>query len=527
MKYNYLKNLFIMMLLSISFSNQAQEYTVTSIPYTQYNLENVSGQLNSVDDVYSQVLNLKGHRNPQSPDFNFNFYGNTYNQVVVSSNGYIDFRTGLANTFSQYQFMTPIPTTDFPIKNSIMGCYHDMNTPIWQNNPGEITYAVFDLAPTRKFVVDFINMPLYACGGLTSSFQIVLHEGSNIIDVHMKNKSIFCQNAVNRLSVIGLINENGTKGISPAGRNVGEWTAQNESWRFSPVHAPTTPYVYTKCVYPENEEDQIPPVDFDLNFVRQQLAAPNMVFFGSLAAASANDSSGVIRENTYSGYGTLIFGRNPSGALTQIRLRLANCLEDTDLDGISSDLEDVNGDGNLANDDTDGDGIPNYLDNDDDGDAVLTSVEYVFTNTGRNTNALLDTDSDGIPDYLDNDDDGDGVLTIDEDYNHNGNPADDDTNSNGLADYLESAVALGVKNNDFENSISLYPNPASTILNIENRSGEQIKSVSIYSITGAVVKQTNAGQSIESISVSDLQNGIYFIKIQAGNQVLNSKFIKK
>lgn len=107
---------------------------------------------------------------------------------------------------------------------------------------------------------------------------------------------------------------------------------------------------------------------------------------------------------------------------------------DHDNDNINSFLEDLDGDGNVFNDDTDGDLIPNYLDNDDDGDLVLTrnEIDYpidpyiVDTNIGETepefaenefelsrteeagiitiyTVILTDTNQDGIPDYLDPD----------------------------------------------------------------------------------------------------------------------------
>jgi len=48
---------------------------------------------------------------------------------------------------------------------------------------------------------------------------------------------------------------------------------------------------------------------------------------------------------------------------------------DTDGDGILSYLEDLNGNGNYYDDDTDGDGIPDFLDVDDDGDGTRTRTE--------------------------------------------------------------------------------------------------------------------------------------------------------
>lgn len=49
--------------------------------------------------------------------------------------------------------------------------------------------------------------------------------------------------------------------------------------------------------------------------------------------------------------------------------------QDTDGDGVLSVNEDLNNNGDLYDDDTDGDGIPNFLDSDDDGDGVLTIFE--------------------------------------------------------------------------------------------------------------------------------------------------------
>ena len=76
----------------------------------------------------------------------------------------------------------------------------------------------------------------------------------------------------------------------------------------------------------------------------------------------------------------------------QITLRDVN-RADHDNDGILSILEDLDGDTNVKNDDTDEDGIANYLDVDDDNDGILTKDESIDE----------DTDGDGIPNYLDKD----------------------------------------------------------------------------------------------------------------------------
>ena len=113
-------------------------------------------------------------------------------------------------------------------------------------------------------------------------------------------------------------------------------------------------------------------------------------------------------------------------------------VEEDDEDGVPAEEEDINGNGNLEDDDTDRDGIPNYKDQDDDGDNVLTNAE--LPNDIPGDDSYRDTDDDGIPDYLDNDDDGDDIPTLQEDADGNGSPRNDDVNDNGILDYLDDTA---------------------------------------------------------------------------------------
>lgn len=116
-------------------------------------------------------------------------------------------------------------------------------------------------------------------------------------------------------------------------------------------------------------------------------------------------------------------------------------LTEDDNDGIPAEFEDINGNGNLDDDDTDLDTIPNYLDDDDDGDNVPTVSENPNYTEENELNTAQDTDSDGIPDYLDPDDDGDGVNTRDEENNsQDKNPLNDITNVNEGVDFLNPNV---------------------------------------------------------------------------------------
>lgn len=78
-------------------------------------------------------------------------------------------------------------------------------------------------------------------------------------------------------------------------------------------------------------------------------------------------------------------------------------------------------------------------DTDHDNDGVASINEDIDGNGDPRDD---DTDLDGGPNYFDEDDDGDGVLTKDEDANGDGNPANDfsDANNPTLADYLNPDI---------------------------------------------------------------------------------------
>jgi len=121
---------------------------------------------------------------------------------------------------------------------------------------------------------------------------------------------------------------------------------------------------------------------------------------------------------------------------------ITTILTEDDNDGIPAELEDINGNGNLEDDDTDYDGVPNYLDQDDDGDNIFTTAENPnYTVTDGLANAQ-DSDGDGIPDYLDPDDDGDGVKSRDEEnLSQDQNPLNDILDPNVGPDYLNPEIS--------------------------------------------------------------------------------------
>lgn len=82
-----------------------------------------------------------------------------------------------------------------------------------------------------------------------------------------------------------------------------------------------------------------------------------------------------------------------------------------------------------------------------------------------------------------------------------------------------------VSYNDAEiNEITLYPNPVQNTLNLKSKNSIQIVALNVYDVMGQLVLKSLKS---ESIDVSILTQGVYFLKIQTINGNVNKKFLKK
>lgn len=223
------------------------DYTVTSIAHNPYPWLAPGGvELTELyaDDVYSRLIDLP---------FTFCFYGALYNKVVVGSNGIITFDVSTANQVNSWSLTTvphgtipqPIPyaggspnttlETYYP-PASIMGAYHDIFPVLNPGGQRRIEYAVIGSAPCRKFVVSYYLVPMYGstvCNGRLCTQQIVLHENTGIIDVHLGDKPV-CNAWNEGLAILGLQNAARNKAVAAPGKNCTVWSETGTSYRFTP-----------------------------------------------------------------------------------------------------------------------------------------------------------------------------------------------------------------------------------------------------------------------------------------------------
>ena len=81
----------------------------------------------------------------------------------------------------------------------------------------------------------------------------------------------------------------------------------------------------------------------------------------------------------------------------------------------------------------------------------------------------------------------------------------------------------GIEEETAANAVSIYPNPASTMLNVH---AENYSNVQIINFLGQVVYSANITANDFQINVSNLSNGVYFIRLN-GETTTTQKFIKK
>ena len=181
---------------------------------TQFHYDNIANssglQLN--DDEVSNAIPI---------GFPFSYYGQSYTQAYVSSNGFISFSSNTPAACCQR--LSP-PDSAAP-NNIIAGYWGDLNP----QAGGQIWYQTIGAAPNRKFIIQFTNIQ-HARSTNTASFQIVLYEGPGNFEIRHQDCASDGSN-----HVTGFEDPNGSLGLTI---REGVYETQNLAWRVTaPVGA--------------------------------------------------------------------------------------------------------------------------------------------------------------------------------------------------------------------------------------------------------------------------------------------------
>lgn len=141
--------------------------------------------------------------------FAFDYYGTEYNDIYVSSNGFLTVLSGSGSGCCTGGEL-PSPTTPNGV---IAGWWEDLNP----SSGGTIHYQTLGDAPRRYMVVQFTNVPHFGGGNLVT-LQYKLFEGSNNIEVHYQaapsDGGTHSAGIENESGTIGLQYYRGTSGLT-------------------------------------------------------------------------------------------------------------------------------------------------------------------------------------------------------------------------------------------------------------------------------------------------------------------------
>ncbi|WP_289053587.1 discoidin domain-containing protein [Carboxylicivirga marina] len=78
-----------------------------------------------------------------------------------------------------------------------------------------------------------------------------------------------------------------------------------------------------------------------------------------------------------------------------------------------------------------------------------------------------------------------------------------------------------------KDTVSVYPNPAHSVINVDLGSNSTVSEVVVYNTVGSVVYVNKTVQGVLSIDVSKYTSGLYFVKIVSGNKIVTKSVIVK
>ncbi|NBS68872.1 DUF5011 domain-containing protein, partial [bacterium] len=229
-------------------------YTHSDIPF---DWETLTESATSVgfefddDDEMSEAIPLS---------FPFTFYGNTYEELFVSTNGFVTFTDGQSATYD------PLAQPDFGIENDTHNVIALNWTDLYIGEESTVRYEVFGTAPNRHFVLEYLdveqccneNVPLV-------TMQLHLYETTHVIEMYILESTI----SPEKLIVQGVIDSRGTQAVLTPNRNATLSPSLSEdAVRFTPSSAPN--YVryqdrLTARWDPTNYPEEIYSVVFDVS----------------------------------------------------------------------------------------------------------------------------------------------------------------------------------------------------------------------------------------------------------------------
>lgn len=401
------------------------------------------------DDEVSTILPI---------GFSFSFFGNTYTDFYISSNGFVTFTNDFSSGCCSGQV---IPNSSSP-NNLIAFSWDDMYPP----GGGTLEYFTTGVAPNQKLVVNFFNVDFCCSSGTpVVKTQMVLNETSNIIEVHTEYA-----NGVDP-GTMGIENIDGTIALAVTGRNSSAWPSLvNDYVAFIPS---------TVCSSSQTVVVNPLPIVDALVSLNPGCVGETVTFTGAGADAYTWDN-GVVNSTPFTVVGPDIF--------TVTGTELLNGCTNTDFVDLTTVLSPT---------------------------ITLTPNDEMFGNDGSVSLTIqsgivpftFDWNNDGVGDNNDNNDLGNvapGTYTVIM------------TDGNGCHATATATVGSQLGLTDLSGvNFSIQPNPSTGIFQIifASEMTDLNAKLEIVNAVGQKIVTKKAESKIIDINITEHEAGVYYIKI--------------
>jgi gliding motility-associated-like protein len=292
---------------------QTNGYVITNPAYLPFAYTTPTGNIPTeiyIDDRWSNIIN---------PGFSFCYYGNNFSSLILGSNSAISFDISRANTGSGYSISATtgaIPNTAYA-PNMIFGPYHDINPNLASLNK-KIEWRVEGVSPNRRFIASYNDIPYFGSGCTTqrATHQMVLYEGTGIVEVYIKDKP-FCTAWNGGRTILGMQDGTRTNAVAALGKNATVWgnNAIDSCWRFIPAGGvprfKNAQLLVNGTVVATGDTSTTGPGELNLNFPNVCPTADSTAYVLRVAYTNCNGPDDVIFTDT-------VFVKKISPSITSI-----------------------------------------------------------------------------------------------------------------------------------------------------------------------------------------------------------------
>lgn len=189
--------------------NYVPNHSISSVPYNPLSTAGTSVGLSDDSNV-----------GPFNIGFNFEFYGQTFSQFRICTNGFITFG-------DQSGSYTPGTFPNAQSPNGVIAAYW---TDLFPTSGYYMNYQTVGTAPNRQLIVS-AHLTYYSNRNAWVDYQIVLFENTN------KVQTTIISQGWTPAATQGVENHTGTLAATPTGRNMSAFNGAGTTYEYTPMAA--------------------------------------------------------------------------------------------------------------------------------------------------------------------------------------------------------------------------------------------------------------------------------------------------